>query len=186
VQSKLRKKLENDGEDLSGVYARLDTTEELDDSKVYRIILRVVVTPAACEDVDRAKRALGIVNEIRKLLAQCSGINVGDADVASESEITLQACGIGRWSDGILTTSARKRKEGASSRRRHQTSKLAHFSNCPLQFFGFIWYKQFTESRCVAAGRSLFESLVSARHLSFERMQSSQSSRPRDLIRKHQ
>ncbi len=64
--------------------------------------------------------------------------------------------------------------------------KFTHFSNCPLQFFGFIWYKQFTESRCVAAGRSLFESLVSARHLSFERMQSSQSSRPRDLIRKHQ
>jgi hypothetical protein len=76
--------------DVSGVYARLDTTEELDDSKVYRIILRVVVTPEACEDVDREKRALGIVSEIRKLLAQCSGINVEDADVASESEITLQ------------------------------------------------------------------------------------------------
>jgi hypothetical protein len=76
--------------EVSGVYARLDTTEELDDSKVYRIILCVVVTPGACEDVDREKRALGIVSEIRKLLAQCSGINVEDADVASESEITLQ------------------------------------------------------------------------------------------------
>jgi hypothetical protein len=75
LQSKLRKKLENDGEDASGVYARPDTTEELDDSKVYRIILRVVVSPEAGEDVDREKRALGIVSQIRKLLAQCSGIN---------------------------------------------------------------------------------------------------------------
>jgi hypothetical protein len=90
VQSKLRKKLENDGEDVSCVYARLDTAEELDDSKAYRIILRVVVPPEALEDVDKEKRALGIVSEMRKLLAHCSGIDVVDADVASESEITMQ------------------------------------------------------------------------------------------------
>src|SRR5437879_1154043 len=61
-----------------------------------------------------------------------------------------------------------------------QTSKLTHFSNSPLHFFPSICYKQFTESRCVAAGRSLFESLVSARHLYFKRVKISQSSRPRD------
>jgi len=30
--------------------------------------------------------------------------------------------------------------------------KPTQFSNWPLQFFLFIWYKQFTESRSVAAG----------------------------------
>ena len=34
---------------------------------------------------------------------------------------------------------------------RHQASKLTQFSNSRLQFFGFIWYKQFTESSCVAS-----------------------------------
>ena len=27
-----------------------------------------------------------------------------------------------------------------------QIGKLTHFLNSPLQFFAFIWYKQFTES----------------------------------------
>jgi hypothetical protein len=66
-----------------------------------------------------------------------------------------------------------------------QIGKLTQFSNSCLQFFSFICYKQSTESRSVAAGRSLFESLVSARHLRFKRVKSPQSSRPRDLIRKH-
>jgi hypothetical protein len=39
-------------------------------------------------------------------------------------------------------------------------SKLMHFLNSPLQFFLFIWYKQFTESRSVAAGRFLFKRFV--------------------------
>jgi hypothetical protein len=33
---------------------------------------------------------------------------------------------------------------------RHQTRHPMHFSNSPLQFFSSLWYKQFTESRCVA------------------------------------
>lgn len=35
----------------------------------------------------------------------------------------------------------------------HQIRHPMHFSNSPLQFFSFLWYKQFTESRSVAAGR---------------------------------
>jgi hypothetical protein len=50
-----------------------------------------------------------------------------------------------------------------------QIGKLTHFSNWCLQFFSFICYKQSTESRSVAAGRSLFESLVSVRHLRIKR-----------------
>jgi hypothetical protein len=51
-----------------------------------------------------------------------------------------------------------------------QIGKLMQFSNCPLRFSAFICYKQSTESRSVAAGRSLFESLVSVRHLSIQRV----------------
>jgi hypothetical protein len=53
---------------------------------------------------------------------------------------------------------------------RDQIGKLMHFSNSPLRFSAFICYKQSTESRSVAAGRSLFESLVSVRHLSIQRV----------------
>ena len=67
----------------------------------------------------------------------------------------------------------------------HQIRHPMHFSNSPLQFFPFIWYKQFTESRSVAAGTFLFESLVAVRHLSLQRRRVLKLSRPRDLIRKH-
>ena len=72
-----------------------------------------------------------------------------------------------------------------SSYEKDQIGKLTQNSNWCLQFFSFICYKQSTESRSVAAGRSLFETLVSVRHLRFKRVKSLQSSRPRDLIRKH-
>jgi hypothetical protein len=55
---------------------------------------------------------------------------------------------------------------------RDQIGKPRQFSNSCLQFFSFICYKQSTESRSVAAGRILFESLVSVRHLRFKRVKS--------------
>lgn len=54
--------------------------------------------------------------------------------------------------------------------RQDQIGKLTQLSNSCLQFLSFICYKQSTESRSVAAGRSLFESLASARHLRFKRV----------------
>jgi hypothetical protein len=112
TQGKLRKRLENDVEDLSGVCVRLNTSEELDDAQQYRIILRVVVPPEVCEDVDREKRALSVVSEIRKLLAQCSGISVEDADVASESEITMHDLrGMIRWDFDYLSPEEEKTRE---------------------------------------------------------------------------
>jgi hypothetical protein len=36
---------------------------------------------------------------------------------------------------------------------RHQNRGLKHFLNSRLQFFLYLWYKQFTESKSVAAGR---------------------------------
>jgi hypothetical protein len=42
--------------------------------------------------------------------------------------------------------------EGLRSPNPNQIGKLTHFSNYPLQFFLFIWYKQFTESSVWLAG----------------------------------
>jgi hypothetical protein len=43
---------------------------------------------------------------------------------------------------------------------RDQNGHPMYFLNSRLQFFAFIWYKQFTESRGVAAGRFLFKRFV--------------------------
>ena len=46
-------------------------------------------------------------------------------------------------------------RAGFRTFRGHQIGKLKQFSNSRLRFSGFIWYKQFTESMCVA-GWALF------------------------------
>jgi hypothetical protein len=89
IKDKLSKKLKKDGEDITCVYAGLNTIEELPPEKPYRLILRVVVPADVCEDDTKERRALSVVSEMRKLLAQCAGIEVEDADLAMESEITL-------------------------------------------------------------------------------------------------
>ncbi|MGA8273235.1 MAG: hypothetical protein WB919_16855 [Candidatus Sulfotelmatobacter sp.] len=89
VKKKLSKKLDNDGEDVVGIYVAFDTMAELKDETPYRIILRVVVASQSPEDFAKEQRANSIVSEIRKWLGQCDGIEVEDADLATESEITL-------------------------------------------------------------------------------------------------
>jgi hypothetical protein len=89
VRSKLNKKMEKDGEDIVRVWVGLNTIEELPSEKPYRLILRVVVPTEALEDDTKEQRALGVVSEMRQLLAQCEGVDVEDANLASESEITL-------------------------------------------------------------------------------------------------
>jgi hypothetical protein len=90
VEKKLRKKLERDGEEITGVYVGFNTLEELEVDKPYRIVLYVAVPPEVCEEDAKERGALGVVGEIRKLLSQCEGIEVEDADLRSESEITLR------------------------------------------------------------------------------------------------
>jgi hypothetical protein len=60
-----------------------------------------------------------------------------------------------------------------------------HFSNSPLQFFSFIWYKQSTESRCVAEPVFVCNSRARPASKHSESVEVLKLSRPRDLIRKH-
>lgn len=86
---RIRKKMEKDGECVQAVYLGLNTLKELAPEESYLIVLRLVVAPDVCEDDEREKRVIGVVSEIRKLLSQCSGISVEDADLVSEAELTV-------------------------------------------------------------------------------------------------
>ena len=89
IQSKILKKMKRDGEDISSVLLAFNTVEELADDKPYRIILWVVVDPEVCENDAQEQRANSVVTELRKLLAQCKGIEIEDADLRKTSEITV-------------------------------------------------------------------------------------------------
>jgi hypothetical protein len=104
IKDKLSKKLKKDGEDVAYVYAGLNTIEELPLEKSYRLILRIVVPADVCEDDAKEQRALSVVSEMRKLLGQCPGIEVEDADLAMESEITLADLrAMNRWDFDYLS-----------------------------------------------------------------------------------
>jgi hypothetical protein len=88
IKAKLSKKLKKDGEDVN-VYAGFNTLEELPVGEAYRIILRVVISAEVCEDDAREQRANSVVSEMEKLLAVCEGIELEDAKLVADSEITL-------------------------------------------------------------------------------------------------
>jgi hypothetical protein len=90
ILSKILKKMKRDGEDISVVLLAFNTVEELADDKPYRVILWVAVDPEVCENDAQEQRAIGVVSELQKLLAQCKGIEVEDADLKKTSEITLK------------------------------------------------------------------------------------------------
>jgi hypothetical protein len=51
-----------------------------------------------------------------------------------------------------LALQAQHQEPTTSDAGKHQFRKLNHFLNSPLQFFAFIWYKQFTESKVWQSG----------------------------------
>ncbi len=89
VKDKIFKKMKRDGDDIRYVVLAFDTVEELADGRPYRVILGVVVDPEVCENDAQEQRANGVVSELRKLLAQCKGIEIEDADLRKTSDISL-------------------------------------------------------------------------------------------------
>ena len=89
IKAKLSKKLKKDGEDVN-VYVAFNTLEELPVEEAYRIIVRVVIPTEVYEDDVREQRANSVVSEIEKLLAACKGLELEDAKLVAESEITLE------------------------------------------------------------------------------------------------
>lgn len=81
--------MKRDGDDIASVLLALNTVEELVDDKPYRGILWVVVDPEVCENDAQEQRAISVVSELRKLLGQCAGIEIEDAELRKTSDITL-------------------------------------------------------------------------------------------------
>ena len=89
VKDKILKKMKRDGEDARYVLLAFNTVEELSDDKTYRLILWIAVDPEVCESDVQEQRAIGVVAELRKLLAQCKGIEIEDADLRKTSDVSL-------------------------------------------------------------------------------------------------
>jgi len=89
VKDKILRKMKRDGEDIVHVALAFNTVEELANDKPYRVFLWIVVEPGVCENDELEQRAIGIVSELRKLLAQCNGIEVEDADLRKTSDVSL-------------------------------------------------------------------------------------------------
>jgi hypothetical protein len=92
VKDKILRKMKRDGEDIVYMFLAFTTVEELADDKPYRVFLWIVVDPSVCENDEQEQRAIGVVSELRKLLAQCNGIEVEDADLRKTSDVTLLDC----------------------------------------------------------------------------------------------
>ena len=105
----ISKKMEKDGEDVQALYLGFNTLKELAPEEAYLVVLRVVVAPDVCEDDDREKRVIGVVSEVRKLLSQCSGVSVEDADLVSEAELTVyEVKHLIRWDFDYLSPADQK------------------------------------------------------------------------------
>lgn len=104
LKNKLPKKMQKDGEDVVSVLVGAESWEELDPRTPYKIVLRVLMNPEACEDERRETRGLSVVSEMRALLAKCDGIEVEDADLANTAEMTLKEHQhLRRWDFDFLT-----------------------------------------------------------------------------------
>ena len=105
IKNKLLKKMQKDGEDVVYVLVGSDNWEELAPDTPYKIVLYVVMGPEACENAQRERRGLGIVSEMRALLAQCDGIEVEDANLANTAEMSLNDyVHLRRWDFDFLTS----------------------------------------------------------------------------------
>jgi len=104
VRKNLLKLMKRDGEDVLFVLAGSDRWDELSSREDYRITLRVVMSPDACEDYKRELRGLSVVAEMRSLLSQCEGIQVEDADIANTAELTIEEyLNLRRWDFDYLS-----------------------------------------------------------------------------------
>jgi hypothetical protein len=78
--------------------------EELPSEEPYRIVLHILLEPEACKEDSREQRAVSVVSDMRKLLAQCDGIEVCDANIVSSAEMTVHDyVHLKRWDTDYLS-----------------------------------------------------------------------------------
>lgn len=85
----VEKKLRASGRDFSGIYIRLSTYEELEDSADYEVLLVGTMRIAVKDDTEKLLVLYEAMDEIEELLNLCNGICVVESSVIGEDEYTL-------------------------------------------------------------------------------------------------
>lgn len=88
-QKKLKKALEKDGSDISGLYIALKPWGEITGTKYYKMVLVGTIREPISNDEHRKAKAHGSLMQIAAVLEKCKGIIVEDTMLLSESEMTL-------------------------------------------------------------------------------------------------
>lgn len=86
---KLKSTMKQASLDVTAVYVRLSSYDELPPDEPYKVILIATVLPEVAEDFTLFERAQKATEEVRKALNACDGINVVTAETRSEDDVSL-------------------------------------------------------------------------------------------------
>jgi hypothetical protein len=89
VKSQIERELKAGGDLITRFYIRLDPYEELTNNQPYRVILIAAALPETCADHEKESRAFALLMEIARLLDGCEGVEVSDASLSSEEDVSL-------------------------------------------------------------------------------------------------
>lgn len=90
AKRKFRKAIEQYGAEVSGIFIFFESERELPDNEPYRIIVRVVAPPTILEDDREVQTLSTLVGKLWEVFALCSGIEVEELNLDSESEFSLE------------------------------------------------------------------------------------------------
>ena len=85
---KLRGKLKSKGDVISGMYLVV-SDEELDSSEEYEVIFWASMREQDFENPDKRKKAMKLLGTIESEIDGCEGISIEEAELKSESEISI-------------------------------------------------------------------------------------------------
>lgn len=110
MDERIKRLMVRDGKLITHVYLSLDTEEELPPNRPYRVIMRATALPEVLEDRELTGKLSAAVLGLKSLLNECDGVEVLDAELESEVEITLHDLSSGqlrRWDYDYLSYRAR-------------------------------------------------------------------------------
>ena len=89
VQSRINRALKKQGIELSGIYLRLNTSDELPVSGTYKVILVGLMEEVDYVVSEKRDQVEGLIETLKLSFQTCSGIEVVDAMLVSEQDFTV-------------------------------------------------------------------------------------------------
>lgn len=87
--AQIRKALKSDGAHLSYVFLDIDGWDELSNDQVYRLIIIGTVQMEVVRSPERFEQCSRAIARIRMILANCTGVELADARVLTEDQLSL-------------------------------------------------------------------------------------------------